>query len=71
MSRTRVLAFALAAALSLASMPSRAADTITFGHVGAPSAIVWPIYIGLDQGFFEQSGITLDIIFTRSSAQVM
>ncbi len=72
MSRTRpVLATALAAALSLASTPSRAADTITFGHVGAPSAIVWPIYIGLDQGFFDESGIKLDIIFTRSSAQVM
>lgn len=65
------LAFALAAALSLAAAPSRAADTITFGHVGAPSAIVWPIYIGLDQGFFDQSGVKLDIIFTRSSAQVM
>jgi NitT/TauT family transport system substrate-binding protein len=66
-----VLAAALAAALGLASTASRAADTITFGHVGAPSAIVWPIYIGLDQGFFDQNGIKLDIIFTRSSAQVM
>jgi NitT/TauT family transport system substrate-binding protein len=65
------LAFAIAAALSLASTPSRAADTITFGHVGAPSAIVWPIYIGLDQGFFDQSGIKLDVVFTRSSAQVL
>jgi NitT/TauT family transport system substrate-binding protein len=72
MCRTRtVLAAALAAALGLASTASRAADTITFGHVGAPSAIVWPIYIGLDQGFFDQNGIKLDIIFTRSSAQVM
>ena len=65
------LAFAIAAALSLASVPGRAADTITFGHVGAPSAIVWPIYIGLDQRFFDESGIKLDIIFTRSSAQVL
>ena len=72
MSRIRAaLAFALAGALSLAGTPSRAADTITFGHVGAPSAIVWPIYIGLDQGFFDRAGFNLDIIFTRSSAQVM
>jgi NitT/TauT family transport system substrate-binding protein len=65
------LACVIAAALSLVTTASRAADTITFGHVGAPSAIVWPIYIGLDQGFFDQSGIKLDIIFTRSSAQVL
>jgi NitT/TauT family transport system substrate-binding protein len=61
----------LAAALCLASATSRAADTITFGHVGAPSAIVWPIYIGLDQGFFTERDLKLDIIFTRSSAQVL
>jgi len=72
MSRTRTaFAIALAAALSFAATPSQAEDTITFGHVGAPSAIVWPIYIGLDQGFFEQNDIKLDIVFTRSSAQVL
>jgi NitT/TauT family transport system substrate-binding protein len=69
--RRAVLAFAFAATLGLAITPSRAADTITFGHVGAPSAIVWPIYIGLDQGFFDERNIKLDVIFTRSSAQVM
>ena len=69
--RRTVSALILAAAVSLATSASRAAETITFGHVGAPSAIVWPIYIGLDQGFFDQSGIKLDIVFTRSSAQVL
>ena len=72
MRRARIaFIFLLSAMSSLAGTPSRAADTIAFGHVGAPSAIVWPIYIGLDQGFFDQSGIKLDIIFTRSSAQVL
>ena len=65
------LALAFGAALILSSAPSRAADTISFGHVGAPSAIVWPIYIGLDQGFFDERNLKLDIIFTRSSAQVL
>jgi ABC-type nitrate/sulfonate/bicarbonate transport system substrate-binding protein len=65
------LVVAVAAVLSLAAAPSRAEDTITFGHVGAPSAIVWPIYIGLDQGFLAENGIKLDIVFTRSSAQVL
>ena len=69
--RRALFSLILAAMLGSASSPSRAADTITFGHVGAPSAIVWPIYIGLDRGFFDQSGIKLDIIFTRSSAQVL
>ncbi|HEV8016308.1 MAG TPA: ABC transporter substrate-binding protein [Stellaceae bacterium] len=59
------------ATLTLASAPARAIDTITFGHVGAPSAIVWPIYIGLDQGFFDERNIKIDMIFTRSSAQVL
>jgi NitT/TauT family transport system substrate-binding protein len=71
MTHRAVFPLILAAMLGLASSASRAAETITFGHVGAPSAIVWPIYIGLDQGFFDQNGIKLDIIFTRSSAQVM
>jgi NitT/TauT family transport system substrate-binding protein len=65
-----------AMALLIACPASRAAanpaaDSITFGHVGAPSAVVWPIYIGLDQGFFTEQGLALDIIFTRSSAQVL
>ncbi|HEY3920026.1 MAG TPA: ABC transporter substrate-binding protein [Stellaceae bacterium] len=59
------------ALLGVVSGVGHAADTITFGHVGAPSAIVWPIYIGLDQGFFDERNLKLDIIFTRSSAQVL
>lgn len=61
------------AVLALASLSGRAlaADTITFGHVGAPSGIVWPLYAGMDQGFFAADNITIDVIFTRSSASVM
>ena len=61
----------VAITLLLSAPASRAADTLTFGHVGAPSAVVWPIYIGIDRGFFTEQGLTLDIIFTRSSAQVL
>lgn len=69
--RRAALGLALSVAFILAGFPSRAADTITFGHVGAPSAIVWPLYIGLDQGFFDERNIKLDIIFARSSPQVL
>ncbi|HLI20515.1 MAG TPA: ABC transporter substrate-binding protein [Stellaceae bacterium] len=65
------LGFAIGAALILTGFRSRAADTITFGHVGAPSAIMWPLYIGLDQGFFDARNIKLNITFTRSGAQVL
>ena len=61
----------IGASLGLASGVGHAADTITFGHVGAPSAIVWPIYIGLDQGFFDERNLKIDMVFTRSSAQVL
>lgn len=50
---------------------AHAADTIGFGHVGAPSAIVWPIYIGLDQGVFDERNLKIDLVFTRSSARVL
>src|SRR5579863_243498 len=69
--RRAALALIGGAALALASVPAWAVDNLTFGHVGAPSAIVWPIYIGLDQGFFDERNIKIDMIFTRSSAQVL
>jgi NitT/TauT family transport system substrate-binding protein len=50
---------------------AQAEDTITFGHVGSPSAIVWPLYIGMTQGQFAAETIRIDMIFTRSSAQVL
>jgi len=60
-----------AIALLIGGPVSHAADSVTFGHVGAPSAVVWPIYIGIDQGFFAAQNIALDVIFTRSSAQAL
>ena len=57
--------------LTLFAGQARAADTITFGHVGAPSAIVWPLYTGITQGFFAAGNIDVDVIFTRSSASIM
>src|SRR5579863_9580691 len=69
--RRASIGLACGAALLWSGNQARAVDIITFGHVGAPSAIVWPLYIGLDQGFFDERNIKLDITFTRSSAQVL
>lgn len=62
---------ALGAVLLLVPAIAEAEDTLTFGHVGSPSAIVWPLYIGMTQGQFAAESVKIDIIFTRSSAQVL
>ena len=38
-----------------AALPARAVDTITTGAVGSGSTTIWPIYIGIRNGFFEVS----------------
>jgi len=46
---------------------ARAADTISFGIVSA-NPNYWAIYVARDKGFYERHGITLDIVYTGSSA---
>lgn len=58
-------------ALTVTPATLRAEDSITFGHVGSPSGIVWPLYIGMTQGQFAAENLKIDMIFTRSSAQVL
>jgi NitT/TauT family transport system substrate-binding protein len=63
------MAWALAATvlgLALAVPAARAAETVTVGAVGAASAAPWAIYIGMDEGFFEKRGLTLDLIYAPS-----
>src|SRR5262245_40281836 len=63
------LCVALAMLLSVASV--RAADTVTVGTVGSPSANLWPVFIGLDKGFFAAENIKLDVVYIQSSAAVI
>ena len=56
------------ATIALAPSLSHAAETITVGAPGAPTAVLWPLYIGIDRGFFAAEGISVDVIFARSSA---
>ena len=63
------LGFAMATFLSVA--PVRALDTVTIGTVGSPSATLWPLFIGLDKGFFTAENLKLDVVYIQSSASVI
>jgi len=52
------------------ALPAQA-ETITIGLVGAVSATHWPIYVGLKQGYYAASDITLDMVFTPSSTALV
>jgi NitT/TauT family transport system substrate-binding protein len=60
----------LAAAL-IAVAPVRAADTVIMGTVGSPSANLWPVFIGLDKGFFTAENIKIDLVYVQASAGVI
>jgi NitT/TauT family transport system substrate-binding protein len=51
--------------------PVRAEETVTVGTVGSPSANLWPIFIGLQKGFFTAQNIKLDVVYIQSSAAVI
>jgi NitT/TauT family transport system substrate-binding protein len=63
----RLCAAVLALALAAAPRAGAAADTISFGIVSA-NPNYWAIFIARDKGIYARHGITLDLIFTGSSA---
>jgi NitT/TauT family transport system substrate-binding protein len=46
----------------------KAAETIETGMIGAPNAVGWPWYIGIQKGFFADAGINLDIIYVPTAS---
>ena len=50
------------------ALPAEAADTIETGLIGAPNAVGWPWYIGLNKSFFAEQGITLDLIYVPTAS---
>jgi ABC-type nitrate/sulfonate/bicarbonate transport system substrate-binding protein len=52
------------------SPAARAVDTITAGAVGSGSTTIWPIYIGIQNGFFDAVGIKIDPVFAPSSTAI-
>ena len=55
----------------LAAAPATAAVTLTVGAVGAASAAPWALYIGMDEGFFAEHGIEIDLIYGPSVATLL
>jgi ABC-type nitrate/sulfonate/bicarbonate transport system substrate-binding protein len=51
--------------------PARAADTVSVGTVGSPSANLWPVFIGLEKGFFAAEDLKIDLVYVQSSAAVI
>jgi ABC-type nitrate/sulfonate/bicarbonate transport system substrate-binding protein len=72
---TTIPAFLIGAALALAPVasagPAHAADTVHVGSVDATSANLWPLHIAIKNGYFDQAGINVDLIFSHSNASVI
>jgi NitT/TauT family transport system substrate-binding protein len=57
-----------AIALVVTGSAAQAADTITLGLV-AKLALQWPVYVGLEKGYFDRAGVKLDLVTTGGSAK--
>ena len=65
-----VSTLSLALAMLCAVPSARALDTITAGAVGSGSTTIWPVYIGIKNGFFDAVGIKVDPVFAPSSTAI-
>ena len=70
-SRRTVVAALLAGAAIFAAPAAPAAETVTVGTVGQASANLWPVFIGLNKGFFAAEDIKVDVVYVQSSAQLV
>jgi len=64
-------ALALVLAFVAPTAPVHAADGVTIGTVGSASANIWPVFIGLNKGFFAEQDIKVDLVYVQSSAQMI
>jgi ABC-type nitrate/sulfonate/bicarbonate transport system substrate-binding protein len=63
------LGFAIATSISV--VPVHAQNTVTLGTVGSPSANLWPLFIGIDKGFFTAENVKVDLIYIPASANAI
>jgi ABC-type nitrate/sulfonate/bicarbonate transport system substrate-binding protein len=64
-------ALGLVAAMLMSVAPVRAMDTVIIGTVGSPSANLWPLFIGIDKGFFTAANVKVDLIYIPASANAI
>jgi NitT/TauT family transport system substrate-binding protein len=65
--RATRIAATIAGALCLGAPSPVAAETIQTGMIGAPNAVAWPWYIGIEKGLFAAEGINLDLIYVPTA----
>ena len=61
---------ALLGGLMLAPSVAQAIETVTAGAVGSASTTIWPVYIGIEKGFFAEVDIRVDPVFAQSSTAI-
>ena len=73
MQTRRSLVRSAAALLGAAFLPAPAgaAETVTVGTVGQASANLWPVFIGINKGFFAAEDLKVDVVYVQSSAQLV
>src|SRR5436189_5774231 len=64
-------ALASVLALFLPVFPVLAVDAVTIGTVGSPSANLWPLFIGIEKGFYAAENVKPDVVYIQSSASVI
>ncbi len=69
--KLRHAVFSAVVLAGLAASAARAAESVTLGTVGQPSANLWPELIALDQGFFAAEGLKVDLLYVQSSAALV
>jgi NitT/TauT family transport system substrate-binding protein len=67
----RIAQFLVFSLSIFASPISHALDNVTIGTVGSASANLWPVYIGINKGFFAAESLKVDIVFVQSSANLV
>jgi ABC-type nitrate/sulfonate/bicarbonate transport system substrate-binding protein len=63
-----VLVVAGIVSLTLAPLPTVAADVISVGSVDATSANLWPLHIAEKNGYFDAANLKIDLVFSQSNA---
>jgi len=69
--RRRALQWLLLAVALCQAPVARAADDVTIGTVGSASANLWPVYIGVQKGFFAEQDLKVDVVYVQSSANLV
>src|SRR6516164_4724633 len=69
--RNRAAAIVLCTLLLIFAPPAQATETVSVGSVDASSANLWPLHIAIKNGYFDATGIKVDLVFAQSNASVI